>query len=54
MKRADKFNLHHIESFKNKVLRFDENNLVLLCIECHHFVHSRENVNKIFIKDTEC
>ena len=39
------FHIHHIESFANKDLRSEINNLVLLCEKCHHFIHSRENID---------
>jgi len=41
--------IHHIVSFANKELRDEVSNLVLLCVDCHHFVHSRENINKEYI-----
>jgi len=40
------FHVHHIVSFADKSLRADPENLVLLCEACHHFVHSRENVDR--------
>jgi len=39
------FHIHHIVSFAVRLLRADPSNLVLLCEVCHHFVHSRRNVN---------
>lgn len=42
--------VHHIVGFANKKLRSDVNNLVLLCVKCHRFVHSKKNINKEFIK----
>jgi hypothetical protein len=30
-------------------LRFDLTNLVLLCLDCHRFVHSRENTSSEFV-----
>lgn len=45
------FHIHHIVSFKNKELRTNINNLVLLCDECHHWVHSNNNVAHEFIKE---
>jgi 5-methylcytosine-specific restriction endonuclease McrA len=44
-----KFDIHHIVSFSVKELRCELSNLVLLCEECHYFVHSRENVNREFL-----
>lgn len=43
------FHIHHIESFANKELRADTNNLVLLCETCHHFIHSRKNINREYL-----
>lgn len=40
------FHIHHIESFANKSLRADTKNLLLLCEVCHHFVHSKKNINR--------
>ena len=44
------FHVHHIVSFKVVALRAEPSNLVLLCRECHRFVHSRKNIGKEFIK----
>jgi len=33
----------------NKEIRADANNLVLLCVKCHRFVHSKKNINGEFI-----
>jgi hypothetical protein len=46
-----KFAIHHIVSFTVKELRAEPTNLILLCRPCHLFVHSRENINKEFIKE---
>lgn len=40
------FDMHHIVSFSNRSLRCLPANLVLLCDECHKFVHSRANTSK--------
>lgn len=45
-----KFHIHHIVSFANKELRCDFGNLILLCYQCHKWVHSKKNTNKQFIK----
>jgi len=45
-----KFAIHHIESFADKEKRADLDNLVLLCRQCHLWVHSRANINKELIK----
>jgi len=47
---VSKFHIHHIVSFRNKKLRAEVTNLVLLCETCHHFVHSKLNTEKEFIK----
>ena len=38
--------IHHIVSFEHKELRCDLNNLVLLCKDCHIFIHSKKNITK--------
>jgi len=45
--------IHHIVSFKFKNLRCDINNLVLLCESCHHFVHSKSNINNEYLMSYE-
>jgi hypothetical protein len=45
-----KFPIHHISSFAVVELRADPANLVLLCHDCHMFVHSNKNVNKEFLQ----
>ncbi len=47
--RETKFHIHHIESFMIKDLRCEVDNLVLLCPDCHHFVHSKENKKNEFL-----
>lgn len=49
-KNRGTFHIHHIISFQVRELRSDISNLVLLCRECHFFIHSNENVNKLFLK----
>lgn len=43
--------VHHIVSFAVEELRAEPDNLVLLCDECHHWVHSHENVDSEFLDD---
>lgn len=43
--------IHHKKSFKHKDLRAAIDNLILVCDVCHHFIHSRKNVNLEFIDD---
>lgn len=45
------FHIHHIVSFEVKELRADITNLILLCGDCHRWVHSKANVNRDFIKE---
>lgn len=45
------FHIHHIVSFADKELRADPANLVLLCEACHHFVHSRGNLNGEYLPE---
>lgn len=41
--------IHHIISFKHRDIRCVLSNLVLLCETCHHFVHSKLNVNNEYL-----
>lgn len=44
------FDIHHIYPFnKNKHLRANPDNLVVLCRGCHMFVHSSKNVERKFL-----
>jgi len=45
------FHIHHIVSFQVRELQTEPSNLVLLCIDCHHFVHSPANTQRLFIKE---
>lgn len=45
-----RFHVHHIVRFEVKALQTDTSNLALLCAKCHHFVHSKKNVDSEFIK----
>ena len=45
--------IHHIVSFAVKELRMEITNLILLCETCHYWVHSKNNINKEFIKEYE-
>lgn len=47
-----KFHVHHVYSFTMYPdHRSDVDNLMLLCQDCHRWVHSRENVDKLYIKE---
>lgn len=41
--------LHHIISFRVTELRSDINNLVLVCKICHHWIHSKKNIEKEYL-----
>lgn len=43
------YHVHHIEPFSNAALRMDPRNLVLLCVKCHRFVHSKRNRGRLFL-----
>lgn len=47
------FHIHHIISFQIREHRGELSNLVLLCKKCHRWVHSKDNINKKFIKTWE-
>lgn len=49
--RSVSFDVHHIVGFDCVRLRSEVSNLVLLCEPCHYWVHSSENVDRIFIKE---
>lgn len=50
--KNEEFHIHHIKSFTEyPELRFMFNNCVLLCNECHQWVHSKENKEKCFLKE---
>jgi hypothetical protein len=48
---APRFDVHHIAGVSRfPALRLDLSNLVLLCSECHLFVHSGANISRQFIR----
>lgn len=53
--REHKFHIHHIYPFAEyKHLRTNPDALVLLCPDCHHFVHSKKNTElKFMLKEGE-
>jgi hypothetical protein len=45
------FHIHHIKSFSESVeLRADIGNLLLVCSICHHWIHSKKNVDQEYLK----
>jgi len=44
------FHIHHIISFAVREFRAEPNNLILLCANCHHWIHSRENTEGEFLE----
>lgn len=44
------FHTHHIITFMDKDLRAEISNIVLLCEVCHHFIHSKRNINNEFLQ----
>lgn len=49
VRKTQKFHVHHIVSFAVRELRAEVSNLVLLCPDCHRFVHSRANTERKFL-----
>lgn len=45
------FHIHHIQGFEHREVRADTGNLILLCVICHRFVHSRRNTNREFLQE---
>lgn len=48
-KHRGTFDIHHIASFEVVELRCEVSNLVLLCEDCHYWVHSNANTDKEFL-----
>ena len=45
------YHIHHVVSFSDDIeKRTDISNLVLLCPNCHYWVHSKKNISREFIK----
>lgn len=51
MRSRGTFHIHHIVSFRVKRLRAELDNLILLCRECHLWVHSKQNTERRFIQE---
>jgi hypothetical protein len=50
---SGQFHIHHIVSFTVEYLRAELGNLVLLCQDCHVWVHSNQNQEKDWLGETE-
>lgn len=50
-KNRGNFHIHHLVSFQVRELRCEVSNLILLCKDCHRWVHSKKNINKKFLKN---
>jgi hypothetical protein len=48
-KERGTFHIHHIVSFAIRALRTELSNLALLCNTCHRWVHSKKNVDRLFL-----
>lgn len=42
--------VHHVVSFQVRELRMELSNLILLCVDCHRWVHSRANTESELVK----
>ncbi len=49
-KNRGTFDIHHIVGFECAALRCEVSNLVLVCEECHYWIHSKANKKGEFIK----
>jgi 5-methylcytosine-specific restriction endonuclease McrA len=47
------FEVHHLRPFEVRDARLDLDNLVLLCLGCHRWVHSRRNTLREFVHPTD-
>lgn len=47
--RHGAFHIHHIVPFEIAELRVDKNNLILLCKDCHDWIHSKKNKHGEYI-----
>lgn len=50
-KSMESFHIHHVIPFTEKEYRTDLDNLILLCVDCHRWVHSNENSTNEFITE---
>ncbi len=47
------FHIHHIVSFQVEEKRTDVDNLILVCRDCHYWIHSNKNTDNEFIKEID-
>jgi hypothetical protein len=45
------FAIHHIISFRYKEFRFNPDCLVLICVKCHRFIHSKNNIDREWLSE---
>lgn len=50
-KNRGNFHIHHLTSFSVVSLRANVDNLILVCKECHRWIHSKKNTKKEFINE---
>lgn len=48
---GQQFHIHHIIPFIYEEFRADIENLLLVCRECHYWIHSNENAEGLFISE---
>lgn len=42
----NKYNIHHLITANISTFRYDKNNLIMVCEDCHKWIHSKKNKNK--------
>lgn len=51
-KESTIFCLHHVKSFSLHPSERDKlNNIILVCENCHHWIHSKQNINKEYLNE---
>jgi hypothetical protein len=48
-RKGARLEVHHVVPFEAAELRATLGNLVLLCVKCHHWVHSKANTDRLFL-----
>ena len=46
---SESFHIHHIDGFQIVDRRADSDNLILVCVRCHRWIHSAENALREFL-----